>query len=101
MSSNLNYVQTWFRSQCNGHWEHGNGVTIETLDKGGWMVTIDVAETNLEGKSMQPVRKERNEKDWIVCSVEHGRFRGQGDSAKLDEILETFAAWANGSRPLR
>lgn len=97
MSAAFDYLQIWFRSQCNGCWEHGNGVTIETLDKGGWMVTIDVAETALEGLSMQPVSKERNEKDWMVCSVEHGKFRGQGDSAKLEAILETFAAWAGGS----
>ena len=97
MSSAFNYLQTWFRAQCNGFWEHGHGVTIETMDKGGWMVTIDVAETSLGGQSMLPVRKERNEKDWIVCSVEHGKFRGQGDSTKLGEILEAFAAWASGS----
>jgi hypothetical protein len=99
MSPAFDYLQTWFRAQCNGFWEHGHGVTIETLDNGGWMVTIDIAETTLEGQPLLPIRKERNEKDWIVCSVEHGKFKGQGDSAKLDEILENFAAWAGESAP--
>ncbi len=97
MSSAFDYLQAWFQAQCNGCWEHGNGVTIETLDKGGWMVTIDVAETALEERAMQSIRKERNEKDWMVCSVEHRKFRGQGDSAKLREILEVFAAWARSA----
>lgn len=94
MSAAFAYLQTWFRAQCNGFWEHGNGVTIETLDNPGWMVTIDVSETPLDGKVMKPIRKERNEKDWMACSVENNKFRGQGDPAKLDEILEAFAAWA-------
>ena len=95
------FLQSWFRAQCNGFWEHGKGVTIETLDSGGWMVTIDVAETTLEGHSMEPLRKERDAKDWIACTVEQNKFRGQGDSDKLDLILATFAAWAGQHTPSR
>ena len=94
MSAALQYLQSWFQAQCDGFWEHGSGITIQTLDKGGWMVTIDVAGTPLEARLMTPVRRERNEKDWIVCSVEYGKFQGEGDLAKLGEILEVFAAWA-------
>ena len=98
MSAALQYLQSWFQAQCNGFWEHGNGITIQTLDKGGWMVTIDVAGTPLEGQLMTPVRKERNEKDWMVCCVEHGKFQGEGDLAKLGDILDVFAAWVEGCK---
>ena len=94
MSQALEFLESWYRTQCNGCWEHGNGITIETLDNPGWMVTIDLMETTLENQPMQPVRQERSDKDWMMCTVEHNRFRGQGDSTKLNEILEVFSRWA-------
>ena len=95
----LQFLQSWYQRQCNGYWEHAYGVTIETLDSPGWMVRIDLADTPLEKESMNPVRRERSEKDWIVCEVAHGRFQGQGDSQKLLEILQVFQAWAVSTRP--
>jgi len=88
------FVQEWYRAQCNGFWEHQYGVTIETLDNPGWMVTIDLAETTLEGRSMEPVKSERSEKDWVICTVEHNKFAGSGDPAKLAVVLEVFRKWA-------
>jgi len=32
------FIQSWYRDQVNGEWEHTSGVTIETLDNPGWMV---------------------------------------------------------------
>jgi Immunity protein 53 len=102
MSSALEFLEDWYRAQCNGYWEHANGITIETLDSPGWMVTIDVTETALEDHPMPAVRQERSDKDWIACTVEHNKFLGQGDSTKLSEILEVFRKWAGseqGSKP--
>ena len=31
----------WFRSQCDGEWEHDNRIKIETLDNPGWDVWIN------------------------------------------------------------
>ena len=95
MRTGFEFVQAWYLKQCNGFWEHGNGVTIETLDNPGWMVTIDLAETPLEDREMDPLRKERNEDDWIVCTVSHNKFQGSGDAAKLEDILEVFRIWAS------
>src|SRR5205085_2561511 len=92
------FIEAWYRAQCNGYWEHANGITIETLDTPGWMVTIDLTETALEDHPMQPVRHERSEQDWIACTVERNKFRGQGDSTKLTEILEVFKKWAESER---
>lgn len=90
----LEFLQTWYQSQCNGYWEHASGVTIETLDKPGWLVTIDLAETPLEAHFLLPFRRENSLEDWITCEVIDHRFVGQGDATKLTEILERFAAWA-------
>lgn len=99
MTDELGFLETWYRAQCNGYWEHAYGMTIETLDTPGWLVTIDLAETPLEDRSMEPLRQENSDKDWLVCTVERKRFRGQGDSAKLTAILEVFRHWVSSNTP--
>jgi len=90
----IDYMLDWYGSQCNGTWEHSNGVTIETLSTPGWMITVDLLETPLQDKPMAPVRQERSDKDWLLCEVDHNRFRGQGDPQKLMTILRIFQSWA-------
>jgi Immunity protein 53 len=94
MSAALDFLVAWYRAHCDGHWEHAYGVTIETLDAPGWMVTIDLSETPLEGHAMTPLRRQDSENDWLLCTVEQNRFCGQGDTAKMDAILEVFRLWA-------
>lgn len=95
----LQFLERWYQQQCNGFWEHGQGVTIETLAQPGWMVTVDLVETPLEDKSLAPVRLEVSDKDWLVCEVTHKQFRGQGDVRKLLPILEIFEKWAAAVTP--
>jgi hypothetical protein len=47
MSDDLSWLQRWYSAHCDGEWEHGFGVTIETLDNPGWSVKIDVEGTEL------------------------------------------------------
>ncbi len=94
MTPTIDFLQSWYLAQCNGEWEHALGVTIESLDNPGWMVTIDLAGTALQDLPMPPVRRERAPSDWLVCDVDHNRFRGQGDAHKLGEIIDIFQQWA-------
>ena len=96
----LQFLERWYQQQCNGFWEHGFGVTIETLAQPGWMVTVDLTETRLENETMEPVRQERSEKDWLICEVSHKQFRGQGDARKLLAVLKVFDEWVTGVTPL-
>jgi|SRR5579862_5636588 len=90
----VDFLQAWYQAQSNGEWERARGVTIETLDTPGWMVTIDLAGTAIEGRSMAALQNERSPSDWLLCEVEQNQFRGQGDSQKLLVILEIFQRWA-------
>ena len=90
----LRFLTLWYRARCNGWWEHGKGITIETLATPGWVVSIDLAETPLEDVPMSPHTARRSDKDWITCRVEHNQFRGEGDPEKLLTILDVFRAWA-------
>ena len=89
----VDWLQSWYRSQCNGEWERVHGITIESLCTPGWLVTIDVAGTKLENATMAGIRLERSKTDWVHCAVEHGKFSGEGDSSKLGVILLTFQDW--------
>jgi len=41
----LRELQDWYLSQCDGDWEHQNGINIVSLDNPGWTVDIALAES--------------------------------------------------------
>ena len=92
----LQRLQDWYRSQCNGDWEHSFGVKIDTLDNPGWMIKIDLNETELQRKHYEPLSRGDSDADadWIVCKVESGQFVGYGGANNLDEVIRTFLTWA-------
>ena len=90
----LQELQRWYQSHCNGDWEHGHGVRIDTLDNPGWSVTIDLDETDIEGRSFQEVKRLGSKSAWIHCQVVDGKFEGRGGPFMLEEILRTFLSWA-------
>jgi hypothetical protein len=87
-------LASWFQSQCQNGWEEFNGVSIESRDDPGWMVSIDLADTSLAGKAFKPVKERRSEEDWIECSVAKDRFVGKGGAGNLDELITVFLDWA-------
>jgi hypothetical protein len=93
----VEFLQTWYRAQSNGHWECSHGITVESLNNPGWIVTIDLEGTPLENRAMPSVAREISQRDWMVCEVDHNQFRGQGDPEKLVSILEIFQAWAESA----
>ena len=95
--SPVEFLQAWYRAQSNGHWERSHGITIESLNNPGWLVTIDLDGTALENRTMPAVARETSQRDWMVCEVDRNQFRGQGDPEKLVSILEIFQAWAESA----
>ena len=87
----LSKVQFWFRSQCDNDWEHSFGITIETSDNPGWLVTIDLEDTEMEDHAM-PILEQGTygHEDWVICKIEDKKFRAAGGPLKLDEILSKF-----------
>jgi hypothetical protein len=93
MSDLLVDLECWLASHCDGDWEHGWGVRINTLDNPGWSVDIDLAGTDLSGKALSRIQEERTERDWIHCWVDEEVFKGRGGPKNLHEILGVFTAW--------
>ena len=94
MQRELEGLQRWYESQCDGDWEHTYGIHIGTLDNPGWEVEIDLTDTDLETRSFTPVREDLESSDWIHCRVDDRQFRGYGGVASLERILRTFLDWA-------
>jgi len=97
----VEFLQSWYQARADGTWERTHGVTIESLDTPGWLVSIDLERTPLEDRAMPTIDRQISQRDWLCCEVGRNRFRGQGDPQKLLAILEIFKAWAEapGDRP--
>jgi len=92
--SALQRLQAWYLSECNEDWEHQYGITIDTLDNPGWLMTIDLVETSLEGKVTQGRRIDRTESDWLQFESDGQKFKAAGGALNLEELIETFLSWA-------
>lgn len=86
----LAWIQEWYESQCNGDWEHGFRVHINTVDNPGWHVSVGLSETALEGLEIAYKLEERSESDWFGICVEKDKFDAGGDPSKLTFLLERF-----------
>ncbi len=93
MDSLLKWLERWYRSKCDGEWEHGSGVRIDTLDNPGWSVFVDVGPA-VDGTL---VDVDRNSGDWVYCEVKDNRFCGYGGPGNLVDILTAFRAWVEAS----
>lgn len=95
MDSDLEFIQAWYRDQCDGTWEHGCGVKIDTLDNPGWTVTVDLKGTPLERATMDKSSRDNGPGDWVLIEVRDTQFRAAGDPSKLAMILAAFREWSN------
>ena len=104
-------IEEWYKSQCNGDWEHKHSISITSCDNPGWWVKIDLTGTPLENKAFAPVARnvspERMARiasglepdvcdrgpDWMLCEVKDKVFSGAGEPNKLHTILRTFLDW--------
>lgn len=80
----------WYAAQCDGEWEHGMGVRIDTIDNPGWLVKINLQGTASEQKAFPEIKINNGDTDWLHCSVKDAEFMGAGDPSKLGIILDHF-----------
>jgi len=87
-------LQRWYQSNCDGDWEHGNGISISNIDNPGWSLEVDIQETNLGEMGFAEVEVQRSPEDWYVCFLRDGKFNGAGGAENLNDLLRTFLDWA-------
>jgi hypothetical protein len=101
----IGWLQQWYLQQCDGTWEHQNGIIIETLDNPGWVVKISLIGTEMQGMDMEAVHAgEINNNgmegihDWLRCNVDSDLFVGAGGPASLPAICDVFRNWVELKR---
>lgn len=95
----LERLMGWYRSRCDGEWEHQHGVRIGTIDNPGWSLDVDIAETPQAGRSVSRRLVERSAGDWVFVEVKDDVFRARGGPGNLAELITLFAAFVE-DRPL-
>lgn len=101
INADLLWLLEWYHSQCDGDWEHGNGIQIGTIDNPGWYIKICLEETPLQCRSFNEVKIDRTEDDWMRCFIKNGIFEGIGGSFNLPEILRVFRDWAEPKNEIK
>lgn len=95
--STLSELEKWYRSKCDGDWEHRHGVRISTLDNPGWRIDIDLGGTGLEDKACDRAKIERSDTDWLWSWAEEGTYSVRCGPGNLEEGIRLFLAWAGSS----
>jgi hypothetical protein len=49
----INWLQDWYKQNCDGDWEHSYGINIYTVDNPGWSVNIELTDTNWNLKTLR------------------------------------------------
>ena len=92
---NLEWLEDWDQSQCNGVWEHKRGVNLESLEAPGWRLTIHLIGTSATNVRPQRLNLDTPCGEWINCSISGDRFQGSGDPRKLEQIIGVFRQWVD------
>jgi len=89
----LSLLERWYASQCNGKWEHGYGIHIDTLDNPGWSIRISLQDTRRQDSVLERKSIERTENDWIQYWIEKQKFHVACGPLNLSEAVEIFVRW--------
>jgi hypothetical protein len=96
--NNLEWLDGWYQRQCNGEWEHTQGVRLKSLDDPGWHLTINLAGTSAVNARPQELRLDTQSGGWLACSIAGECFEGSGDPRKLEQIIGVFRRWVETER---
>jgi hypothetical protein len=88
------WLLKWYYNHCNGDWEHGQGIHIDSIDNPGWSISINLEDTELQTKKFQTIEKECAEHDWFICFIKNNKFEGRCGPLNLPEVLQIFRNWA-------
>ncbi|ULH30830.1 Imm53 family immunity protein [Leptospira weilii] len=86
----FSWLMDWRKSQCDGDWEHENGIAINTNLDRGWQIKIEANFTEIADLILDYTLIQNGDDDWYSFKFETGRFLAEGDPKKLSIILEKF-----------
>ena len=93
----IKWLENWFKSNCDGDWEHENPLSIYSTSNPGWSIKIYLNYTPLESLDVDCPLIENSEEDWYFYSIKNGVFAAAGDLTKLVFLLEVFKGIVEGN----
>jgi hypothetical protein len=87
--SELKALQEWYALMADGDWEHEFGVSIETIDNPGWVVSVDLEGTPLDG-SVCDVDTQSGDGEWLRATCDGKKFEVACGPRSLDRAIGTF-----------
>lgn len=94
MDTVITLLQKWYAKHCDEDWEHSYGIKIDTLDNPGWILTVDLVDTELSESSLPSTRIDRSEGDWIQSEISERRYIACGGALNLEEMVLQFLIFA-------
>lgn len=98
MPDNLEWLEDWYQRQCDGDWEHNQGLRLESLRRPGWRLTINLEGTTAQDAVPNHLSLDTSGEEWINCSISADRFEGAGDPRRLEQIIGIFRRWVEAPR---
>lgn len=105
----LEWLEKWYESRCDGKWEHEQRIRIDGTDNPGWWVKICVSKEGgathgdtvlaVEGEPPSAANGNIGGSEWMVCQIQKGVFHGAGDPSKLRTIVRCFRDLVEGPGP--
>ena len=100
--SDVDWLESWYQLWCDGDWEHQYGIQIRTRNEPrGWILEVDLADTQFEDCVWDGAETFRTEYDWIKYRAEALKFHAEGGEWNLSEMIAAFRLWAQGVHPAR
>lgn len=96
VTGEIEFLQSWYRQQCDGEWEHRFGLDIGTLDNPGWQLAFDLEGTGLEGRTLDRQVIERSPDDWLQAWSDGVKFRVAAGPDNLGEAINAFRRFTEG-----
>ena len=91
MADLLTRIQNWYKTNCDGDWEHSYGFSITTLDNPGWTVRIDLEDTALEKLDFsRSYQNEEKEQDWFFIKTEKKVLDINCGPSNLNQVFSIF-----------
>ncbi len=86
----LGKLQEWVADQCDGEWEHGDGIVISTLDNPGWAIDLETDGLSTSDPKLEAVRVERNDQDWLHCFQDGTKIKVRCGLHNLTEAMQVL-----------
>lgn len=83
-------LMAWYQSMCNGDWEHSYGVTLDTLDNPGWLLKVDLIETDLQGRVAELRQFNTGREQWWQARADGLKFEAAGGPLTLPLLIKAF-----------